>query len=458
MTYDLVIIGGGPGGTRAAFEAAQRGMKTALVESGDLGGTCLNVGCIPTKIMLGSTASLDLFAAQKKYKTAEGDVRFSLQALLDRKNRFVKASRDTLGKRLAASGVDIIVGKAAFSGPNSVIVRSDAGESTLSFTHCIVATGSRPASFPSIAPDGEAVLTSTDLLNLTTPPADMIIVGGGVIGLELGDIYHRLGTKITVVEALDRIAATEDEEVSLTLRKHHERNGWKFLMGKRVASLATENGQAVLRFEDGEELRAEKALVSVGRQFTATELSCDAAGISLGKRGNIEVDACLKAAGAVYAVGDINGRVLLAHAADHQAKYAVAHLAGETEKPYTYAAMPACIYGHLEVMRAGPTARELKEAGHTVYVSKADLIANPIIQGYGTTQGFIKVAWIDKKVHSITAVGHGVSHLVTLATVIVTEKWEEKKLHTVIFAHPTLDEALESAMLASQAEYMLGEK
>ena len=451
MTYDLAIIGGGPGGTRAAFEAAKRGMKTVLVEAGELGGTCLNAGCIPTKMFLGSTACVDLLATQKKYKTAEGDVRFSLQALNTRKDRFVKASRDTLGKQLAACGVTVLKGRASFCGPSSLTVAlNDGGNEAVAFAACIVATGSVPASFPGLAPDGNAILTSTEMLGLDAVPEDLIIVGGGVIGLEIGDIYHRLGAHITVVEALSRIAATEDKEVSALLRKNHERNGWKILTEKRVASLVSKDGKAFLTFEDGGTLTAAKALVAVGRQYPTASLGCDAASIALEKRGNIKTDAFLQAANAIYAIGDVNGRTLLAHAAEHQARYVVARLAGETTAPYAYGAMPACIYGHMEVMRVGPTVEELQNAGHAVSVSRAELVANPIVQSYGATQGFIKIAWVDGSIHSITAIGHGVSHLVTLAATIVTQKWNRKSVHTVIFAHPTLDEALESAMLAPQ--------
>ena len=454
MMYDLAIIGGGPGGTRAAFEAAARGMKTVLIEAGSLGGTCLNAGCIPTKMLLGSTACLESFTAQKKYKAAEGEITFSLKALHDRKNRFVKGSRDALGKQLTTAGVTVLAGRATFSGPSSLAVSlADNGEQRIEFAHCIVATGSVPAAFPGLSADGVHVLTSTDFLELSQVPEDIIIIGGGVIGLEIGNIYHRLGAKIAVVEALERIAATEDEEVSLTLRKYYERNGWKFFTGKKVASVVSEGGKTALAFNDGTTLTAAKALVAVGRSYTTMELACDVASISLEKQGNIKTDAFLQAAKNIYAIGDVNGRTLLAHAADHQARYVVARIAGDMTEPYAYGAMPACIYGHMEVMRVGPTARELKQAGHAVAISRTELIANPIIQSYGTTHGFIKVAWVDGKVQSITAVGHGVSHLVTLAAIMVTEKWTKKNIHSVIFAHPTLDEALESAMLASQAVY-----
>ncbi len=451
MICDVVVIGGGPGGTTAAFETAERGLKTALVEMGYPGGTCLNCGCIPTKLLIGNTACLGLLAAQKKYKTASGEIAFDLAALQDRKNRYLKSARDALSKRLAGAGITMIKGRAAFSGPKSLTVKTENGVEEVIFTHCIVAVGSTPAFFPGIKPDGESVLSSTSLLNLSAAPKSLLIVGGGFIGLELGDIFHRLGSKITMVEALPRIASLEDEEVSAALARYHQQNGWTILTGRRVESLTTENGESILRLADGEVLRAEKSLVAVGRQFPTAQLQCGASAVNLERRGNISTDAYLKAGDGIYAVGDVNGKVLLAHAAEHQAQYVAAHIAGETTEPYAYAVMPSCIYGHMEVMRVGPAAADLKQAGHSVYVSRSQLAANAISQSYGSAQGFVKVAWIDGSIRSITAFGHGVSHLVTLAEIIVANKWRKNDINKVIFAHPTLDEALKSAMLSMQA-------
>ncbi len=450
MICDIAVIGGGPGGTTAAFETARRGLKTVLVEMGHLGGTCLNCGCIPTKMLIGSTACLDLLAAQKKYKTASGEVTFTLTALQDRKNRYVKGTRDALAKRLADAGITVVKGRAAFNGSKSLSVKTENGTEEITYRHCIVAAGSTPAFFPGIRPDGESILSSTSLLNVDAAPKSLLIVGGGFIGLELGDIFHRLGTKITLVEALPRIASLEDEEISAALAKHHQQSGWTILTGRRVESLATENGESVLRLEGGEVLRAEKSLVAVGRQFPTAQLQCAESSIDLEKRGNICTDEYLRAGDGIYAVGDVNGKVLLAHAAEHQAHYAAAHIAGETDEPYSYAAMPSCIYGHMEVMRAGPTATELKQAGHAVHISRSQLITNAISQSYGASQGFVKVAWVDGTIRSITAFGHGVSHLVTLAEVAVVNGWEKNDINKVIFAHPTLDEALKSAILSTQ--------
>ncbi|MDL2285602.1 FAD-dependent oxidoreductase [Desulfovibrio sp. OttesenSCG-928-F07] len=450
MKYDLIVIGAGAAGTEAAFTGAAHNLKTMLVEPAFAGGTCLNVGCIPTKFLLGSTAVLTHFSTQKKFKAVQGDISVDFNAIQERKNRYIKGMRTGLEKRLTDAGITYVNGKAAFiSGTALHITQNDGEAFDAEFEKCIVATGSTPASFPGIEPDGKNVLTSTGLLNLTEAPESLLIIGGGVIGIELGEFYSRLGTKITVIEAMDRIVLSEDPEVSEAVHKQFTREGWNIHVNRRVKSVSSENNEAVLVFEDGETLRGSKALVAVGRRPGTQWLNIDKASLTTKRGGFIETGPTLLAAPNIYAVGDINGRVLLAHAAEHQARYAARHAAGLENNDYNDEAMPSCIYGHYEMMHVGPhaaaLAEEFKSAGKTVSVSRSQLIANPIAQSYGVTQGFVKIVWVDNKVYSISAWGHGVSHLTGLATAIVKAHWSEPE---IIFAHPTLDESVKSALLA----------
>lgn len=451
MTYDVVILGAGPGGSRAALEAAAAGLRVAIVDKGSFGGTCLNWGCIPTKLLLGGTAAHPLLEVQKKLKTAQGTIDFDLTALQARKTRFINGTRQALEKQLRQAGIEVITGTARLAGPGHVEVVDGEGTRELAARNVIVATGSVPASFPGLAPDGDAVLDSTALLDVTEVPDSLIIVGGGAIGLEMGDFFSRLGTAITIVEGLDRLAPTEDPEIGQTLGKLLKREGWAIHTGRRVASLSTVEGKAQLRFEDGTELVADKALMAVGRRPSTTGLGLETAGATLLGAGWVETNDHLLAAPGLYAIGDVNGRTLLAHAADHQARFVISHIASgsaSSASGYPAPVMPSCIYGHTEVMRAGATVAELVASGHDVHVSTSQLIANPIAQAYGTTGGFIRVLWVEGQVRGISAVGHGVSHLVTLATVIVSQRWRREDVHGIIFAHPTLDEALEAALLA----------
>lgn len=455
MIYDLVVIGGGAAGSHAALNAAAHGFKQVLlIEAGFLGGTCLNAGCIPTKFLLGSTAALPLLHAQQKLRSIEGEISFKLDGIQERKNRYIKGSRSALEKRLKDVGVEYLKGTASFTSGESLKVKIPGSDDiVIQFTKCIVATGSVPASFPNVAPDGKNVISSSSALNLAAAPESLIIIGGGVIGIELGEFYSRLGSKIIVVEALDRIVASEDKEISAALQKQLTREGWAFYTGKRVAEVkSTEQGVSLL-FDDGELLHAAKAMVAVGRRPGIKNLDAEKAGLSLAGPGWVKTDEFLLAAPGIYAVGDINSKILLAHAAEHQAEYAVRHAAGKTTAPYSVEAMPSCIYGHYETMQVGPHAEALAQSykNETVEVSKSQLIANPISQSYGVTQGFVKITWVNGKVYSICAWGHGVSHLIGLATIVVQEHWDEAK---IIFAHPTLDEAIKSALLAPKSSIL----
>ena len=446
--FDLVIIGGGPAGTRAAFDAVKAGMKAALVESAFLGGTCVNVGCIPTKYLLGGSAALPLVAAQRKYKVAEGDLRIDLAALQGRKERFIKGTRQALEKQLQQAGVTLLHGRGSFTGPQSLTVKGNGEETPVTFGKCIVASGSTPAAFPGLKPDGASVRSSAGALSLTAAPESLIIVGGGAIGLELGEIFHRFGTKIILVEGMPRILPGEDPVVSEAVHSHFKREGWDIHTGRRIGSLTTVDGGSLLRFEDGEELAAECSLVAVGRKPCTVALSPEAAGLRVQERGWLDADVNLMCGEHVYAVGDANGRILLAHAADHQARYAVAHASGAAGGPYAPPDVPSCIYGTLEVMRVGPTLAELQKQGGRISESRALLSANAIAQSYGHTQGFVRMVWDGDVLRAVSAVGHGVSHLVTASALLVSGRVEKNMPLSVIFAHPTLDEALESAMLA----------
>lgn len=446
--YDLVIIGAGAAGSKAALAAPALGLKTLVVEQAFVGGTCVNVGCIPTKLLLGATAPIPALALQKRQKCLSGEISADLPALQERKNRYIKGLRSALEKGFKDAGAEHVHGKAVFTGPKNLSISPSEGEDfEVVFGKCIVATGSTPASFPGLKPDGANVLSSTGLLNLSEAPESLIIVGGGVIGLEIGAFYSRLGTSITVVEAMQRIALSEDEDIAAALHKQLARDGWKIHVNRRVKSVESKNGGALLVFDDGEALAAAKIMVAVGRSPGSKGLDLEKAGLKTFKAGWIETDAQLLAAPDIYAVGDVNGRVLLAHAAEHQAEYAVRHAAGLEKAPYDDSAMPSCIYGHHEVMHVGPhTDRLVKEHGaEAVRISTSQLIANPISQSYGATHGFVKISWVNGQIYSVAAWGHGVSHLVGLATVMVKEHWDEPR---IIFAHPTLDESLKNAMLA----------
>lgn len=468
MNFDLVIIGAGPAGIKAAAEGAALGLKTALIERGFIGGACLNSGCVPTKFLLGATAAAADFAAQKKLGLVDGQLNFNLEAIHQRKDKFLKSMREAAAASLERAGVTLLRGKAVFSGPKSVSLALDNDQREIGFGKAMLATGSAPTSLPNLRPDGGTVLSSSGLLAIRKAPKSLLILGCGAIGVELGEFFHRLGTKITVVEGKDQILCTEDPEVSQVVHQFLEDKGWEIHTGKAVVSLATTDNQSLLTFSDGSTLSAELSLAAIGRKPLSQGLGLEAAGVEVNARGAVNTDSdCRTSNPDIYAIGDVNGKLMLANAAEHQAELAVSHAfgarrafsggarSGETQSEgaqsgdaqYNVTYVPSCIYGDIEVMRVGPTLAELKNLGLEVKTTRAALSENTVTQAAGHSRGFVKVAWVDGRIRSICAVGHGVSHLVLQSTIMVKQHWTKNNVKDIIFTYPALDEALKSAMV-----------
>ncbi len=450
--FDVAIIGGGPGGTTAARILAQGGKKTALIESGLLGGTCVNCGCIPTKFLLAATAPGGGLHDHARMGVLSGEVTVNLAALQQRKDRFTKGSSVTLGKTLATAGVTVFGGKGTLTAPGKVKVEGD-NPVEIEAGAVILAGGSRSAAFPGLTPDGEAVLDSTMILGLDKAPESLIIVGAGAIGLEFGDFYAALGSQVTIVEGLPQVVPTEDVDIAEEFRKILQKAGRTIITGAKVTSLVTENGRAKLTLADGTVMDAEKALVAVGRKPNTENLGVDAAGGSLNPRGFVQTDDTLQSAPNLYAVGDINGRTLLAHAADHQGAYVARRILGLAHGDYVPGPVPACIFGHTEMMRVGKTAKECLAAGKKVEVSKVPFSVNPIAQAHAANTGLCKAVWEDGALVGMAALGHGASHLVTAAQLLVIGKYTPETLHEFMFAHPTLDELLSAALNAPRTAF-----
>jgi dihydrolipoamide dehydrogenase len=448
MASDLLIVGGGPAGYDAALAAARRGISTTLVEKELLGGSCLNWGCIPTKFLLAAVAPKAELEGQEKMKTGSGRVEVDLPALVDRKKRHLEATRKAMAAELTKLGVEFVQGELKMAGAVKSVVEVDGEPKTLAYKKCILATGSRPAAHPGLKADHNAILNSGDILGLREVPKKLLVVGAGFIGLELAQFFSRAGSAITLVDVAPRIAPSEDEEVSKALHQTFKRMGWDIHTGVAIASLATVDGAAKLVLEDGREFSADKCLLAVGRLPNSRNLMLEMLGAEVKGAGWIHTDEHLLATPTIYAVGDVNGRTMLAHAASSQGEWAVRHFAGEEKGPYNPGPIPGCMYGAPETMRVGLMEAEARAQGMDVAVSRAQLVANPIAQAHGATGGLVKCVWSEGKLIGVTGVGHGVATLATLSTVMVGQAWTRRQCEELVFPHPTLDEALRAALLA----------
>ncbi len=450
MSYDCIIIGAGPGGTAAAKILAQAGKKVALIENMQWGGTCLNRGCIPTKMLLGAVAAGELARAQERVRVLKSDITVDFAALRTRVDRFLKGSSQTLGKTLKEMGIDLIQGKGSLLSANRVLAETADGTQELEAADIILATGSSNSSFPALAPDGDAVLDSTGILELASVPESLLVIGAGAIGLELGHFYSTMGTKVTIIEGASHIAPLEDTDIADELRKILKKAGTVCVEGIFAKSLTTVDGKAKLVLQDGQEFTAEKALVATGRKPNTEGLGIEKAGIATGRAGYITTNDYLEAADHVYAVGDVNGRVLLAHAAEHQARYVAARILGKETKPYVQGPVPSCYYG-LEIMHIGESVASLQKQGKTdISVSKVPMTLNPIAQSHAATAGFVKAVWDGDKLCGMAAIGHDVSHLVSVAQMLILTGQTAESVGSIMMAHPTLDEILVAAITAKK--------
>jgi dihydrolipoamide dehydrogenase len=449
--FDLVVLGGGPGGLDCAHAAVRLGLSVALVEKEALGGTCLNRGCIPTKLFLAAVEPAHALSALGKFKLAAGEVKVDLAALQDRKNKLLAGTRKATGQKLAAAKVELLPGVGAILPDKVVMVRGSEWERTVHYGALVVATGARPAAPKALAPDNDRILDSDAILELAEAPARLAVIGGGFIGLELARFFSQLGAKITLLEALDRLLPLEDPEVSKAVLSAHKREGWDIRLGAKVAGVKSEGNEAVVSLEGGPsggaDVRADYCLVAIGRAPNTAGLGLEEAGAKLDQRGFVQTDPYLMASEGVYVIGDANGRLQLAHAASSQGEYVARHAAGREKLPYSPGPIPWCVYGEPQVLRVGKSAADLKAQGADPSASLAQLAANPICQAHAQTQGFVKCLWAYGRLQGVTAVGYGVSHLVSAATIMVAQGWNRHDAERYVFAHPTLDEALRDALL-----------
>lgn len=450
--YELVVIGAGPGGYVAAIRAAQAGLKTAIIERQWWGGVCLNVGCIPTKCLLeDSHLWMQLGSAESRGISAVNP-ELDFAAMQARKNAVVKRLTDGVRMLLERNGVGIFSGTAGFESADCVAVDENGQTKRLEAERFLIATGSRPAELPHISIDHQVVLDSTDLLNLEEVPASLAIIGAGAIGLELGSIFSRLSTQVTVIEIMPQCLPGTDRAVATTLARELKKQGVSIHVDSKVVALEMGDNGALLKVEGKfiGEVSADKVLLSVGRSPDTTELGLELAGVRVGERGFIDVDERYQTtAENIYAVGDVIGGMLVAHKASFEGEQAVSGMLGA--KPVRSTNIPTVVYTWPEVASVGLTADQAKEQGRQVKEGTFSFAANGRALSLAAPAGFVKVVGDDKTddLLGIHIIGPYAGELIAESAMALARGASMKEYQDVVRAHPTLAEALHEAALAA---------
>ena len=459
MDFDLVVIGAGPGGYTAAIKAAQLGMKTAIVEKDQaLGGTCLNVGCIPSKALLSST---ELYREAQKHFGSHGisvdGLSMDVGAMMKRKDGVVRKMARGIDYLMNKNGIERVVGLGRIAGPNEVEVTDGKKKQSLKTKRILIATGSSVAGLPFLEIDGETILSSDHAIALGQAPESMVVIGGGAIGLELGSVWARLGTEVTVVEFLPRIAAMFDEDITQALQKLLQKQGIKFHLGTGVESAEKTKGGVRLTAVRGDkkvELEAEKVLVAVGRKPNTGGLGAAEAGVELDERGCIKTNAEWQTnVLGIYAIGDVVAGPMLAHKAEQEAVAAVERMAGQAGR-VNYNAIPSVIYTSPEVAVVGLTEAEAREKGHEIAMGVFPFQANGRAVAGGHADGLAKVI-ADKasdRVLGAQILSANASELIAEAVLLMEFGGSAEDLARTIHAHPTMSEGLREAAHATTGE------
>lgn len=465
-TYDVIVIGGGPGGYVAAIKAAQMGQKVACIERESLGGVCLNWGCIPTKSLLRNAELANILTGESKefgfsFENLKLDYAVAHKRSRQVSDRLVKG----IGFLFKKNGVTHIQGTAALAGPKQVKVMPSGD--VLTAKSIIIATGARARSLPGMTVDGQRIITYRQALELTAAPKRLIVVGAGAIGMEFAYVFRAYGAEVTVIEMLPHVLPLEDDDTAAEVAKAFKKAGIKTLVNTRTEGVETTDAGVTVRVKDQasgaeQSLAADVVLVAVGVAPNSADIGLEAAGVQTDKRGFIPVDDHMRTnVPGVYAIGDVTGKLMLAHVASDMGIVAAEHAAGHETRPIKdadYAFMPRCTYCKPQVASLGYTEAQAKERGYEIKVGKFPFVASGKALGLNEKEGFVKII-ADAKYGEILGahmVGPEVTEL--LPELALARTWEltaEEIAHTV-HAHPTLSEALMEAAhaVAGQAIHM----
>ena len=453
--FDVAILGGGPGGYVAAIRAGQLGLKTAVIEKDKVGGTCLHVGCIPTKSLLETAEVLHLSRRAGEFGVRVAESTLDLKTAMERKERVVKklyvGTEGLLRKNkvttIKGRGVVLAAGRIGVAEPGGGTREVEAGA-------IVLATGSRVGSLPMVPVDGRVVISSDDILSLDRVPDSLLVIGAGAVGVEFASMYHSFGSKIVLIEKLPRLVPLEDEEVSEALLRSFSRQGMEVHVDASIHSVRVEGDGAWSEFEAGGEtkrLRTDRVLMAAGRRPVTDGLGLEALGVAM-EKGYVRVDEYMRTSvPGVYAIGDIVPTPALAHVASHEGVVAVEHIAGRHPHPVNYAAIPNCTFCRPQIASVGMTEAQARASGRQVRTGKFPFIANSKASILGEGDGFIK-AVADASTGELLGVHiSGVQATEQIAESVVARHFEATALELaeVVHPHPTLSEGTLEAMLGT---------
>jgi len=452
-SFDVIIIGAGPGGYVTAIRGAQLGLKVAVVEREHLGGICLNWGCIPTKALLRTAEVYRNMQEADHFGLSAEKVGFDIEKVVKRSRNVSGRLNKGVGMLLKKNKVTVIDGEATIPARGKVTVTKD-GKAVGDFQakHIIVATGARPRALPGLEPDKQQVWTYFEAMVPKELPKRLLVVGSGAIGIEFASFFNAMGSEVTVVEIVDQIMPVEDKEIATFARKQLEKQGIKIKTGAKVAKLDKQPGKVTATIEAGgksETLEVDKVISAVGVVGNIENLGLEALGVKT-ERGCVVIDGHGRTnVDGIYAIGDVAGPPMLAHKAEHEGVICIEHIAGLDSHPMDKLKIPGCTYCHPQVASVGLTEAKAKEAGHDIRVGRFSFVGNGKAIALGEDQGMIKTIF-DKKTGALIGahmVGAEVTELIQGFVVAMNlETTEEERFHTV-FPHPTLSEMMHESVL-----------
>jgi len=453
-SFDLVIVGGGPGGYVAAIRAAQLGMKTAVVEREHLGGICLNWGCIPTKALLRTAEIHHLLHHLDQFGLSAKEIGFDAGKVVARSRAVAKQLSNGVAYLLRKHKVTVVSGEGKLAGAGKIAVAKDGKPvADLEAKHIILATGARARSLPGLEPDGKLVWTYKEAMVPAAIPKSLLVIGSGAIGVEFASFYRDMSAEVTLVEVLDRVLPVEDEEISAFARKAFEKQGIKIHTSATVKSLKRGKDSVTATIEGGGkafEVTAERVILAVGITGNVEEIGLDGTGVKV-ERSHIVVDEWLRTGEAgIYAIGDVVGPPWLAHKAMHEGVICVEHIAGSNEvHPLDIRSIPGCTYCRPQVASVGLTEKAAREAGYEVRVGHFPFIGNGKAIAMGEPEGMVKTVFDAKTGELLGAhmVGAEVTELIQGYAIAKTLETTEAELIRTIFPHPTISETMHEAVL-----------